>query len=139
MRSLTCAAAAAIASLTMSAAWNAATAQALPAGTVWSANSAPKGSCPGFDWHVVAGPAGKLDGMMSWDNMKSVALLTGTESPDRKITMTATEQGGQGRTATITGVARGDGWLVLDFVGPGVACKEVKIQITRRGYYGNVN
>ena len=42
--------------------------------------------------------------------------------------MTAKEEGGQGRTATIDGtVSTQDGWLTASIEGPNVKCRGVKV------------
>ena len=45
------------------------------------------------------------------------------------MNLTATEVGGAEKTATITGAALADGWLLLDATGPGIECKNIKIPI----------
>ena len=103
-------------------------AQGLPEGRVYSFHSGPQGGCPGLDWHVVA-QGNSLDGMVAWNNMKSMAHATGTMNPTAKtFEMTAKEVGGQGRTATITGSVRSDGWLLANIKGPAVDCKNVAVQ-----------
>ena len=69
-------------------------------GGIYSFHSKPRGDCPGPDWHVVQGSRGSLYGMISWNDMKSLARATGTVV-NQQVKMTATEKGGQGRTATI--------------------------------------
>jgi hypothetical protein len=66
-----------------------------------------------MDWHIVLQDGGVLTGMISWDNMQSIARVSGTvDQQTRKFQMTATEVGGKGRTATIDGtVNKQDGWL----------------------------
>jgi hypothetical protein len=96
-------------------------------------HSTAQGACPALDWHVVVGEGGTLDGMISWNDMKSMAHATGTVDANRNFTMTATEVGGAGRTATVSGQARKDGWLVANIDGPGVNCKQVTIPIWRPG------
>ena len=103
-------------------------AQGAPEGRVYSFHSGPQGGCPGLDWHVVA-QGNKLEGMVAWDNMKAMAHATGTMNPTAKtFEMTAKEVGGKGRTATINGSVRSDGWLVANINGPGVKCQNVAVQ-----------
>jgi len=103
-------------------------AQGYPEGRTYSFHSGPQGGCPGLDWHVVA-QGTSLDGMIAWNNMKSMAHATGTVNPTAKtFEMTAKEVGGQGRTATITGTVRSDGWLVANIKGPNVSCQNVTVQ-----------
>ena len=56
---------------------------------------------------------------------------TGVVGADRNFKMTATEVGGAGRTATITGQVRSDGWLVANIIGPNVDCKNITVPIYR--------
>ncbi len=103
-------------------------AQGLPQGRVYSFHSGAQGGCPGLDWHVVA-QGDSLDGMIAWDNMKAMAHATGTMNPTAKtFEMTAKEVGGQGRTATINGTVRSDGWLIANIKGPSVNCQNVGVQ-----------
>jgi hypothetical protein len=101
----------------------------VPPGTLYVFHSPPQGACPALDWHIVAGEGGQLSGMISWNGMQSMAHATGSMNASRSFTMTATEVGGEARTATITGQARTDGWLTADINGQGVACKGVTIPI----------
>lgn len=99
-----------------------------PEGRVYSFHSGPQGGCPGLDWHVVA-QGTSLQGMIAWNNMKSMAHATGTVNPTAKtFEMTAKEVGGQGRTATISGSVRPDGYLVANIKGPNVNCQNVTVQ-----------
>jgi hypothetical protein len=103
-------------------------AQGVPEGRVYSFHSGPQGGCPGLDWHVVA-QGNSLEGIIAWNNMKSMAHASGTLNLTAKtFTMTAKEVGGQGRTATINGSVRSDGWLVANVNGPGVKCQNVTVQ-----------
>lgn len=103
-------------------------AQNIPEGRVYSFHSGAQGGCPGLDWHVVA--QGKsLEGIIAWNNMKSMAHATGTVNATAKtFEMTAKEVGGEGRTATITGSIKSDGYLVANIKGPSVDCKNVTVQ-----------
>ncbi len=103
----------------------------LPApGTLFALHSTAQGACPALDWHVVVGEGGTLSGMISWNGMKSVANVTGTTNAEHQFSMTATEIGGEGRTATITGQRRPrDGWLIADVDGPGIACKQIEVPV----------
>ena len=57
------------------------------------------------------------------------AHATGTVNAAAKtFEMTAKEVGGQGRTATINGSVRSDGWLVANINGPGIKCQSVTVQ-----------
>ena len=116
------------AGLAIAATCGVAPAQTLPAGRVYTFHSTPQGSCPALDWHVVVQSNGDLSGMIAWNNMQSMARATGTVNmANRTFSMNAVEVGGQGRTATVTGTVRQDGWLVANINGPGVACTGVNI------------
>jgi hypothetical protein len=99
-----------------------------PEGRLYAFHSTAQGSCPALDWHVVVGPQNTLSGMLSWDNMKSVAHATGTLNPTaRTFVMHAQEVGGQGRSATIDGTVNQNGWLTANIKGPNVACTGVSV------------
>lgn len=94
-------------------------------GRLYVFHSNAAGGCPGLDWHVMQGAGGSLSGMIAWNDMKSMARATGTVV-NQQVTMTATEVGGQGRTATITGRAQPAGFFV-DIKGPNFECKGITI------------
>jgi len=94
-------------------------------GGIYSFHSKPRGDCPGPDWHVVQESRGSLYGMIFWNDMKSLACATGTVV-NQQVKMTATEKGGQGRTATIEGRATHGGFFV-NIKGPGFTCKGITI------------
>lgn len=118
------------AALSAGAMLNMAQAQVPAPGTLFALRSAAQGACPALDWHVVVGENGTLSGMLSWNNMKTMARLVGTTNAEHQFSMTATEIGGEGKTATITGQRRPrDGWLMADVNGPGIACKQIEVPI----------
>ena len=97
-------------------------------GRIFAFHSSAQGGCPGLDWHIVAGENGELSGMISWDNMEHMAKATGSVSGG-KVQMTATEVGGQGRTAQINGtVSPSTGWFTVNITGPNVNCQGIDIQ-----------
>jgi hypothetical protein len=67
--------------------------------------------------------------MIAWNNMQSMARVTGTVNPQTgAFQMTAHEQGGQGRTANVTGtVDRNTGWLNASVQGEGVQCQSIQV------------
>ena len=117
--------------------WDAAVAERPVEGTVYVFHSKANDGCPALDWHVVVGINGALNGMISWDAMKSMAHVSGTMNADKDFSMTATEVGGAGRTAAITGTVRPtDGWLIADVKGAGVNCQKIVVPIFHTGKGG---
>jgi hypothetical protein len=99
-----------------------------PEGRLYVFHSKAMGGCPSLDWHVVAGSNGSLTGMIAWDDMKSMARATGTLNASAKtFTMKATEVGGRGRTATVDGQLRSDGWLIANVKGPNITCTGIAV------------
>lgn len=106
----------------------AAAVQQLPPGRVYTFHSTPQGGCPGLDWHVVLTSDNMLDGMIAWNNMQSIAHATGNiNTQSRTFQMTAREVGGRGRTATISGTVRPDGYLVANVTGPNIDCQGITV------------
>ena len=101
----------------------------LPPGRVYAFHSGATASCPALDWHIVLGAGGALDGMISWNNMESLARARGSiNMTSGAFQMTAQEVGGQGRTATIDGtVNTSNGTLLANIQGPNVSCKGVQV------------
>jgi hypothetical protein len=102
--------------------------QVAPEGRVYVFHSRPAGQCPSLDWHLVVGDANALSGMVAWNNMQSMAHVAGTISPNRTFTLNGKEVGGAGRTATITGVIRSDGWLTANVKGQNLDCQGITVQ-----------
>ena len=108
-----------------------ASAQAVPpTGRMYIYHSPPQFRCPGLDWLIVSGENGALSGMVAWDNMKSVARAEGGIK-DGQVQITATEIGGEGRTATMTGSVDAKGWLVLNFATPYAKCDGINCTVLR--------
>ena len=99
----------------------------IAAGRLFVYHGAASGGCPALDWHIVVGANNSLSGMIAWNNMQSMAHATGSIDANQNVNMTATEVGGKGGTATITGKLRPDGWIFADIKGPNVDCKGVAI------------
>ena len=101
----------------------------LPPGRVYAFHSGATANCPALDWHIVLGNAGALAGMISWNNMESLARARGSiNQTSGAFQMTAQEVGGQGRTATIDGtVNTSNGWLTANIQGQNVSCTGVQI------------
>ena len=105
-----------------------ASAQGMPKGRVYTFHSSAQAGCPALDWHVVAGANGTLQGMIAWNDMKQMAHASGTVNMQaRTFQMTAKEVGGQGRTATVTGTVRQDGWLTANVKGPNINCQGINV------------
>src|SRR5215469_5529439 len=104
-------------------------AQQLPPGRVYAFDSSAQGGCPGLSWHMVLEAGGALSGVIAWNNMQSVARVTGSvNTQTRTFQATATEVGGRGRTATITGtVNTTTGWLNANIQGPNVNCQGITV------------
>jgi hypothetical protein len=120
-----CAASALLLVATSSIGW----AQNLPPGRIYAFHSGAQNGCPPLDGHVVLQGNNELVGMISWDDMQSMAHATGTLNPTaRTFQMTAKEEGGQGRTATISGTVQQNRWLVANINGPNVKCTGVTVQ-----------
>jgi hypothetical protein len=116
-----------------------------PGDRVYDLHSEAQGSCPSLNWHMVASPGGVLTGMVSWDNRKVVAMVTGTIMPlvqverfgkplggdpkSRTFKGIATELGGQNRSANISGTIEQNGWLSANLEGPGVVCRNIKVPL----------
>lgn len=99
-------------------------------GAVYVFHSAPAGTCPSLDWHVVVGANNALSGMIAWDDMKSMARATGSIGSNKTFHMDAKEVGGT-KTATIDGQVGSDGWLTANIMGQGIDCKGIKVAIWR--------
>ena len=75
------------------------------------------------------GPNNTLNGMIAWDDMKTIAHATGSLDPTaRTFSMQVHELGGQGRSAAVDGTVRHDGWLVANVNGQDVAFKGISVQ-----------
>jgi hypothetical protein len=106
-----------------------ASAQTVPEGRLFVFHSQATGTCPALDWHLVVGADRSLTGMLGWDNMKSMARVTGSLGANRTFKMTGTRVSGgpsQGG-ATIDGQVGTDGWLIANIHGPNVNCQGVKV------------
>ena len=103
--------------------------QQLPPGRVYSFHSTAQAGCPALDWHVVLEENGALAGMISWDNMASLARASGrVNTQTNTFQMTAREVGGRGRTATIDGTVNpSTGWLTANIRGANVTCLGINV------------
>jgi hypothetical protein len=101
----------------------------LPPGRLYAFHSGAGGGCPGLDWHMVVEPNNALTGIIAWNNMQSMAHVTGSVNKQTgAFELTAHEVGGQARTATATGtVDPGTGWMTASVQGEGVKCQSIKV------------
>ena len=97
-------------------------------GLVYVLHSTPAGNCPSLDWHLVVGTNDTVTGMIGWNDMKSIAHLNGTITPDHTFKMDATEVGGAGRTAVVEGKVI-PGWFLASIKGPGIDCQDIKVGV----------
>jgi hypothetical protein len=106
----------------------AASAQQAFEGRLYAFHSKAQGDCPALDWHVVAVANHALSGMIAWNDMKAIARVSGTmDITNSTFEMTAKEEGGEGRTATIDGQVKPNGWLVANISGSDIKCRAVNI------------
>jgi len=117
----------------------------VPEGRVYALHSDAQGSCPSLNWHIVLSPDGVISGTLGSDNPKMVAMVAGALDPqvqvdryanpqarnrqDRTFSMIATELGTGYRVANITGIIDPNGWLSASVIGPGVACKNIRVPL----------
>jgi hypothetical protein len=106
-------------------------AQPVPEGEVYVFHSNPTDQCPGLDWHVITGINGTLSGIIAWNGMRSIARVHGKIALDRTFQLTATEMGGAGRRATVTGRVLPDGKLVANIKAPKVDCTGITVSLLR--------
>ena len=91
-------------------------------------HSPPSGGCPALDWHVMVASDGAISGIVGWKDMEHVARVSGTvDRQNQTLKMTATEIGGESRTAEITGGIEGNGYLNVNIRGPNVDCTGVVV------------
>ena len=106
----------------------AAATQQLPTGRVYVFHSTAQSSCPSLDWHIVLEGNDRLGGIIAWNYMQSVARASGSiNMQTRTFQMTATEVGGQGRTANISGTVGQNGYLVANISGPNINCQGINV------------
>jgi len=113
----------------------------LPAGRVYSFHSQSSGACPSLDWHVVLGSDNRLSGFIARDNMSNLFRVSGAVGPDSTFHLNGKEVGGAGRTATVDGQVRQDGWMVADIShmsGPS-PCNDHVVDVQWQRYDGTKN
>jgi hypothetical protein len=102
-------------------------ASAQTAGDIFAFHSQPAGECPELDWYLVVRENGKLLGMLAWDDLKSVARISGTIDANKSFHVDAKEIGVAGRAAVVDGQFGRDGWITANIKGPHVDCKDVHV------------
>ena len=75
---------------------------------------------------MTVGPNNTLNGVLAWDDMKAMAHATGSVTPGRTFSMTATEVGGRG-VRQHNGQIRADGWMVASIKGPKIECSGITV------------
>ena len=116
-----------------------------PGDKVYVLHSEAQGTCPAFDWHIVASPGGVLSGMFAWPDRKMIATVAGSILPHPKVErsgpslsgdpqiqqfrMIASEIGNHQRIANITGIIQPNGWMIAAVEGPGVVCKSIRVPL----------
>lgn len=83
-------------------------------GKLYSFHSRPSGDCPSLDWHVVVESNNTLSGFIATDDMKNVFRVSGSLGAGNKFHLDGKEIGGSGRTGTVDGQVRTDGWLIAN-------------------------
>lgn len=97
-------------------------------GSVYSFSTRKSGTCPNLEWHVVVRDGSSLGGVISWDNERRVARVSGRLNPDRSFQMTATEVNGRGK-ATITGQVLADGRMSARISGAGCESRLIEVPL----------
>ena len=91
----------------------------LPPGRVYAFHSRAQAGCPALDWHVVLEAGGALAGMISWNNMQSMARASGSVNTQTgTFQITETEVVGHGGVEN-TGPAENEGPGLEDGIAPG--------------------
>jgi hypothetical protein len=100
----------------------------VPEGRIYVLHSGTEGGCPHLDWLIIVEPDGDVAGMISWNDMKTIAQLTGhVDREARTFSIVAVEVGGQNARATLEGRVAEDGTIIADVKGPNVVCRAVAV------------
>lgn len=106
-------------------------ASAQTAGQIFAFHSQPAGDCPELDWYLVVRENGKLMGVVAWNDLRSVARLSGTIDAKKSFHMDATAFGASGRAVAVDGQFGRDGWLTANIKGSDVDCKNIRVPLFR--------
>jgi hypothetical protein len=101
------------------------------AGQIFAFHSQPAGDCPELDWYLVVRENGKLLGVVAWNDMSSVARLSGTIDAKKSFHMDATAIGVTGRTVAVDGHFGRDGWITANIKGADIDCKNIRVPLFR--------
>jgi hypothetical protein len=70
----------------------------VPQGRVYVLHSGAGGGCPHLDWHILVEPDDDIAGMISWNEMRTIARATGhVDRSNHTFSLVATELGGKGK------------------------------------------
>jgi hypothetical protein len=98
-----------------------------PQERVFSFHSNSSSNCPSLDWHLVVQPNYTVSGMVGWQNMQSVARVSGSMNAQAKTYQLTAQEVGGNRTATISGTIIAPDHITANIKGPGVDCQGLDI------------
>ena len=98
-------------------------ASAQTAGQISAFHSQAAGNCPELDWYLVVRENRQVVGMVGWNDMKSVARMSGAIAVNNSFHLNATLIGEPDKTAVVDGKFDRNGWITADIKGPDVDCK----------------
>lgn len=97
--------------------------------TLYDTRTGPSGGCPGMDWHVVVHPDHTLNGVVSWDDFKHMAHVSGTADKNGAFKVDAVGMSG-GKAPIVTGTVEAK-QLKASIAGTGTACDNQTMNIPR--------
>ena len=98
-------------------------------GRWYSFHTAPAGTCPGLDWHVVVEDDRSITGFVAWDRMRHSANIAGKLNADDSFQYKATEVGGS-RVASVSGQVSPE-FVTVAIDGTGTGCDKKSWKIRR--------
>lgn len=100
----------------------------VPEGRIFVLHSAATDACPSLDWDVVVKPHDILAGVIAWDDMASMARVSGKiDRSDDSFTMIAVEMGGQSRQLRIDGHIDQRGRIIANLKGLNATCTAIVV------------
>jgi hypothetical protein len=109
-------------------------------GRVLSFHSEPSSGCPGLDWHIVVAANNQLKGMISWNDMKDVARVTGSADRDGRFHLAFPGMNGSGKGGSIEGQFPDyNGYLSAHVMGAGCPQQDVRAEWFRTPGAGSPN